>query len=170
MLDRRSAVLVTLALALACAAAPALAKLSASAKLKPSGLGPLKVGMSEAEVERALGRSIRQHKLGPCGTAVIKQRRNGVDYLMFTNNVLRRATVSVSEYETAKGIRVGSPERAIKQAYAKAKRSPHVYDSNGSYFDVKYGNRSLRFETDGSKVTAMHGGRSREVSYVEGCA
>ena len=154
-------------LALLVLAIPAAAPAEGAMRLKPGGLGPLKVGMTEAEVERALDRPVRQRGLGSCVLAPIGRR----DYLMFIKNKLRRATVNSKAYATRKGVRVGDRQRAIRAAYGdKVKRSPHAYDPDGFYFSVTYGNRRLRFETDGERVTAMHGGRIPEVDYVEGCA
>ena len=147
-------------------AAPAGAALPDGAKLKPSGLGPLELGMTERQAERVLGRNLRQYKLGSCGTATFHRR----DYLLFSSGRLARVSVSTRRYATRKGIRVGSSQKRLRALYPSAKRSRHAYNPDGSYFKVTFGNRRLVFETDGSEVTAMHGGRIPEVDYVEGCA
>lgn len=150
-------------------AAPAAARLPDSARLTPSGLGPIKVGMTEPEVEKALGRKIRQNKLagvgGRCGSA--RLRGGG---MLFTDDVLARVSLFTRRFATKSGIRVGDPESAIRAQYGKrAKRSPHVY-TDGHYYKVTRGNRRLNFETDDGEITIIHGGRIPEVDYVEGCA
>jgi hypothetical protein len=158
------AVVMLLGLALS---ATASAELADSAKLKPDGLGRLKVGMSEGAVERVLGESIRQDKLGSCGTARLRAR----DYLMFTRDRLVRVSLSSPHYATRKGVRVGMRQGVIRNRYGrKAKRAPHAYNPDGFYFKVTYGSRRIVFETDGARITAIHGGRVPEVDYVEGCA
>ena len=149
---------------------PAVAQAEGPSKIKPNGLGSLRLGMTEEEVEREVGHKINQDKLGgSCGTARFASSR---DYLMFTNDRLRRVTVVSKLYETKTGIGVGDPQSDIRKAYGKnVKRSRHAYDPKGYYFSVDFGGRKrIRFETDGSEVTAIHAGRTPEVDYVEGCA
>jgi hypothetical protein len=150
-------------------AAPAAARLPDSARLTPSGLGPIAVGMTEPEVEKALGRKIRQNKLagvgGRCGSA--RLRGGG---MLFTDDVLARVSLFTRRFATKSGIRVGDPEEAIRERYGKrAKRSRHVY-TEGYYYKVTRGNRRLNFETERGVITIIHGGRIPEVDYIEGCA
>jgi hypothetical protein len=150
-------------------AAPATARLPDSARLTPSGLGPIAVGMTEQEVEQALDRKIRQDKFagvgGRCGTARI--RGGG---LLFTDDVLARVTLFTRRFATRSGIRVGDPEEAIREQYGKgAKRSRHTY-VDGYYYKVTRGHRRFVFETDSGEITIIHGGRIPEVDYVESCA
>ena len=65
---------------------------------------------------------------------------------------------------------LAAPAGAALPDGAKLKPSRHAYNPDGSYFKVTFGNRRLVFETDGSEVTGMHGGRIPEVDYVEACA
>jgi hypothetical protein len=160
--------LLVLALFLALAA-PAAARLPDSARLTPSGLGPVEVGMTEREVERALDRPIHQQTNvgtgGSCGTARI--RGGG---LLFTDDVLGRVSLYTRRFATKSGIRVGDPEEAIRAQYGKrAKRSRHVY-TEGYYYKVTRGNRRFVFETERGEITIIHGGRIPEVDYIESCA
>lgn len=150
--------------------AVAVGALSDSAKLTPGGLGRLEVGMTEHQVERVLDRNIVLNNNaggGECATAGLRHRA----YALFTNGRLGRVTLGSRHYATKSGLRVGMPESAIKQKYgARAKRSKHEYAPDGSYYKVTRGHRRLVFETDGTKITAISGGRIPEVDYVEGCA
>ncbi len=151
-------------------AAPAWAALPDSAKLTPSGLGGISVGMTESAVERVLGRGISLDNNaggGSCATARLPHR----SYALFTDGRLRSVSLSSPFYATKSGLRVGMPQRAVLEQYGqKAKRSRHAYTPGGYYFKVTRGNRRLVFETDGDKITTIHGGRRPEVDYIEGCA
>jgi hypothetical protein len=162
----RPALVLTLTLALA---ATALAKLPDHAKLTQKGLGPVKVGMTEKEVEAAIGHRIEVHYFpgSDCGSAKLRGKVFG----LFTGPTLARVSLYGGKFSTKSGLRVGDPESAIREHYGnRAKRSPHAYDRNGHYFKVTRGNRRISFETDGDVITQIHGGRIPEVDYIEGCA
>ena len=166
----RRLVLAALLMALALPVAAGARAFDDTAKLKPNGLGPLKTGMTADEVAHVLGRGVRVRYFpeSECGTA----RLDGRNYMLFTGDHLRRVTLASGQYATTRGVRVGDPQDAIRDAYgADARRSPNVYVPDGYYFTVSYGRlKRIRFETDGSAVTSIHAGRTPEVDYVEGCA
>ena len=146
-----------------------VAFLAAMTVLTPNGLGDIRTGMTEADVEAASGRNIELS--GPNGSACTTASLGGRSYLLFSEGRLRRVTVASKKYATKKGVSVGDSQDAIVEAYgAKARRSRHAYDPDGFYFDVFSARRGLRFETDGKKVTQIHGGRKPEVKYVEACS
>lgn len=160
----------TLALVLA-AAAPA--RLFDEATIVPSGLGPLKIGMTETEVEKAIGKNVRQFKNAGVGRVCGSARLDGRNFMIFTNDVLRRVSVAGRQYDVKEsGLGVGDAQSAIRDFYAdRAKRTKHVYDPGGFYYSVEFGARKkIRFETDGDRITQIHSGRTPEVDYVEGCA
>lgn len=140
-----------------------------SATLTASRLGKVKLRMTERQVEKALGRGIKLDDLygdGSCATAAFGHR----SYLIFSGGRVRRITLTTKFWATKSGLRVGMPESAVKDEYgSKAKRSKHAY-TDGSYLKVTRGNRRLVFETDGEKITTIHGGRKPEVDYIEACA
>lgn len=150
-------------------AATALAKLPDNAKLTQKGLGPVEVGMTEAEVEAAIGHGIKVNYFpeSDCGSAKLR----GKVFALFTGPVVARVSLYGSKFSTKSGLRVGDDETDIREAYGKkAKRSPHAYEHKGHYFKVTRGNRRIVFETDGELITTIHGGRIPEVDYIEGCA
>jgi hypothetical protein len=157
-------------LCLAAGGTIAAADLSDSAVLTPGGLGDLKVGMTEAQVEAVLGHNVHLDNTatgGECATSRLPHRSYG----LFTNGILRRVTLGSAFFATKSGLRVGMAESEIRKIYgSKARRSPHAYVQGGSYYKVTRGNRRLVFETDGTKITAISGGRRPEVDYIEGCA
>jgi hypothetical protein len=145
-----------------------VALIAATAVLTPHGLGEVRTGMTERQVEKAIGEQIEP--TGPNGNACTIASFSGRNYLIFSKGRLRRVSVVTKRYETRKGVGVGDPVAKVTKLYPGAKRSPHVYDPKGAYFDVIHGRRGLRFETDAKKVTQIHGGRMPELAYVEACS
>jgi hypothetical protein len=74
-------------------------------------------------------------------------------------------------------VAIGDSEDDVREAYDDHEivESPHKYVEGGHYLDVQPGTDDpdgslLRFETDGTVVTAIHGGTDVVVQLVEGCA
>lgn len=94
---------------------------------------------------------------------------------MVVDGDIARADVSEPTVATLQGrVRVGASEEAVREAYGdKLEEGEHEYDPEGSvltFVPEDPVDTRLVFETDGSKVTAMRGGRLPEVEYVEGCS
>jgi hypothetical protein len=140
------------------------------AKITTAGLGAIKIGMTERQVERAGHRRITRRGgagTGECTTAVLGDKVYG----LFTGNLLARIYVGSRRYATRAGIRVGATEAEVFAAYPNQIRSvPHEYDPDGHYLEFRAGNRKVVFETDGQRVEQISAGRIPEVDYVEGCA
>jgi len=146
------------------------AALSRSARITTAGLGPIKIGMTERQVEKAAKRSITRRGgagSGECTTATIGDKTYG----LFTGDRLARIYVGTRRYATRSGVRVGDAESKVLATYpGKIVRERHKYDPGGSYLKIVEGNRKVVFETDGSRVTTISTGRRPEIDYVEGCA
>lgn len=163
-----------IALALACAAlagitATAVA-LPSGARLTTAGLGPVKIGMTIAQAERAGKRDITFEggdANALCATASLGSNLFG----LFSKGRLARIYVRSRNYATLKAIYVGDRQAKVLSRYGPSlKRSPHKYVPGGLYLKLTVGNRRLVFETDGRRVTQMSSGRKPEIDYVEGCA
>lgn len=154
---------------LACCASPAAA-LPRGAKITTAGLGPIKIGMTEHQVERAGHRRITRRGgagTGECTTATLGDKVYG----LFTGNLLARIYVGNRRYATRSGIRAGDTEAAVYAAYpGQIVTLPHEYDPDGHYLEIRDGNRKVVFETDGHRVEQISTGRMPEINYVEGCA
>lgn len=150
-------------------APPSASALPASARVTTAGLGAIKIGMTERQVEKAAKRSITRE--GPpgldCTTATFGKNLYG----LFTGNRLARIYVRSRRYATRSGIRVGATEAQVFAAYrGQVSSRRHQYDPGGHYLEIKDGNRKVVFETDGSRVLQISTGRLPEINYVEGCA
>ena len=166
---RRLLTAVLLTVAVVAAAATTAQALSRSARITTAGLGPVKIGMTEKQVERALKRpiAVRASGNGSCGSARMGRRLFG----LFSGRRLARVYVGSTRYATRSGIRVGDSEQAVLDTYrGEVVREPHAYDPQGSYLKIVDGNRKVVFDTDGRRVTQISTGRRPEIDYVEGCA
>lgn len=91
-----------------------------------------------------------------------------VDAMVSEGKMTRFETVS-ERLETGSGIRVGSSERALKQAYgaSKLKREENPY-SGFDYFYWASKDRGIKFHIEDGKVTGITAG-DESIRYVEGC-
>ena len=156
----------------------ALLLAAASWVLTPDGWGPVRIGMTEAQVERAL--RVRLHgeplESGDENACVEMDSARFPDVVfMFEDKKLGRISLwEKSTITTSRGIGLGSSADQVRRAYGRGLiASPHYYESAPAeyltYWVVK-GKRGVRFETDGKRrVQAIHAGTSA-IEYVEGCA
>ncbi len=167
------------ALALLVLAAPAGAgreRLTPDSRLSTAGLGPVEVGMTRAQAERAGGVRLRFEPglTGECRYARPRDRGIRASF-MFTGRLIARVDVSRRGIATTSGFRVGDREAAVRRRFAGRLRiTRHAY-TDGWYLEYVPGDRAERnrrviFETDGDRVTGIRAGRLPEVRYVEGCS
>lgn len=147
-------------------------------KLTPSGWGPARIGMTRAQVSRALHVDLQGDAFDNEGSC---QELYGADnalpglFFMFEDGKLTRISASEpSEVATPRGIHVGSTAEEARTAYgAGLKVEPHHYEeSPAEYLTywLKPDKSGVRFETDmNGKVETIHAGTS-SIQFVEGCA
>jgi hypothetical protein len=178
---------IVLAFAAALVAGAAVASHGQSpSALTVEGLGPVKIGMTLAEVERALGTKLSMYYLddtdpNACGTGNRADGKNADVYYLLEDGKLARieivtldtGTPTVPAIRTAKGIGLGSTEAQVKAAYPGVKVEPHPYlEDAGHYMVVKSadGKTGIIFETDTKTVIEFRAGAYPQVGYIEGCA
>ena len=171
-------------------ATPAAAPADANA-LTAAGFGPLRIGMTKAEVEAALGPDSDPASVGGAEPEVCDQWRperapDGL-LVMIQEGVLTRISVAApSTLKTDRGFGVGDTAEAIKAAYgAQAVSQPHKYSAapaedifvwasggpaNPDAWVQNPAARGVRYEIDGEgRVGIVHvGGPS--IQLVEGCS
>jgi hypothetical protein len=158
--------------------------------LTAQGWGPLRIGMTRAEVVAAAGEDANPNAVGgpdpaQCDNFHPSQTPAGV-LVMIENNLLTRITATGdSALRSNRGFGIGDSAAAIKAAYgAEAFVSPHAYQgAPAEYITVWDGApagaetyvqdesaRGVRYEIGGDgMVNAIHiGGPS--IQYVEGCS
>lgn len=196
----RCLLLTTAVLALAACGAPDPVEPEAAPEPPPSatgatvtpltaeGWGPLRIGMTRAEVVAAVGEDASPGAVGgPDPERCDEFRATGAPEAMLlmieTGRLTRISLTGPSEVTTDRGYGVGDPGNGIATAYGpQADRGPHKYEPAPSeYITVWSRNggqgyvrnpdaRGLVFEVgqDGAVKAIRAGGAS--IQYVEGCS
>lgn len=139
------------------------------------GLGPVRVGMTPAELKSAFGDSlVIPAKLAECDYVRPKNNPKGVAFMIENGKLSRVEVRSSSSIKTVEGAGNGNTEAEIKSLYpGQVTVQPHKY-TDGHYLVVKPNgspaNERIVFETDGSKVLHFRSGRTPAVEYVESCS
>ncbi|HZW15256.1 MAG TPA: hypothetical protein VFF66_03265 [Brevundimonas sp.] len=157
---------------------------SAADKLTAQGYGPLRVGMTRAEVEAAMGPDANPEAVGgpdPASCDMFRPERAPEGLLvMVENDVLTSVWVSRNAaVETDRALNVGDPAAEVKRVYgAAAEVMPHKYAAAPSEYITVWSTtdhqsaaaRGLKYEIgpDGRVQSIAGGGPS--IQYVEGCA
>lgn len=145
------------------------------------GWGPLRIGMTRAEIVAAAGEDANPEAIGgPEPEHCDQFRPNSAPaglLVMVEEGILTRISVSRnSDIATPEGISVGDPAASVLEAYEyRATVAPHKYwQSPAKYIDVwsvtsSGGRRGIRYEINPEdEVAHIHvGGPS--IEYVEGC-
>jgi hypothetical protein len=145
--------------------------------LTPDGWGGAKIGMTRAQVERALHVRLKGEAIDDEKTC-IEMTPTGPDrgiWFTFEDYKLTRVSISSpSKVRTRRGIGIGASAAQVRQAYGRAlKAENHHYEDLPAeyltYWTVR-GKRGIRFETSGNRrVQTIHAGTS-SIELVEGCA
>lgn len=146
--------------------------------------GPLRIGMSIAEVRQALHdeKAFLAYGEGPepdnyeCAYLETDQKPKDLG-LMFQNGRLVRIDVYARGIRTASGAQVGDSEKRIKKLYpGRITVKPHHYiPESGHYLnyvpdDLNSRNYGMVFETDKGVVTSFCTGTIEAIALVEGCS
>jgi hypothetical protein len=139
-------------------------------RLGPRGLGPVRIGMKVASVERVTGRKM---VLGygdhpSCQVWRLRGAPDGLS-LMVADGRLVRIDAYRGRWRSRRGIRIGDRARKVRRLHPGLVSRPHPYVRSGEYLIVG-ARRRMIFETDAAgRVTSFRGGRARQVAYIEGC-
>lgn len=170
------------------APAPAATPAPTSDALTATGWGPLRIGMSRAEVIAAAGDTKTPHATGIPGSDCLEfqpaQAPDGL-WVMIESDRLTRITIGdLSTVKDASGLGLGDTAAKVKETHGgQVQVSPHKYqDAPAEYIAVWQGGpraepfvedadaRGLIYEIDGTgTVGAIHAG-GPSIQYVEGCA
>jgi hypothetical protein len=145
--------------------------------LRLDGIGPVRVGMTIAAVERLLGGTARIDRIEPgdeCGYADLAVIPEGISF-MLSGDIIVRTNIDTAGFLDEAGLGVGSSEADVLARRAGMIRvEPHPYTGpEGHYMIVDIPARPgfrLIYETDGQRVVTFRAGRLPEVDFIEGCA
>ena len=166
------------------APAPATPRPAADNVLTANGFGPLRIGMTTAEIEAALGADANPNAVGgadPASCDMFHPARAPEGLMVMTNGGALASVwlTRASAVATDRGFRIGDEASAVKAAYgASAVMVPHKYESAPSEYITVWATadhtgpaaRGLKYEIgqDGKVKSIAGGGPS--IEYVEGCA
>jgi hypothetical protein len=156
--------------------------------LTPDGWGPLRIGMSRAEVVAAVGEDRNPEAVGgpdpsTCDEFRPQQAPEAMLVMIERDRLTRISLTAPSEVAAQGAHRIGDPADQIAQSYGPAaRREPHKYEPAPSAYITIWSRggapgyvqdpqaRGLVFEIgqDGAVQAIRAGGPS--IQYVEGCA
>ena len=155
------------ALLLAAASAP---------HLTPDGWGAVKIGMTQAEVTKALRADLEGEPIEDENVCVekITARHPGMWFMFLEGRLARISVGEKSKVRTPRGVGLGATAAEVRRKYPKGLQAePHHYlDLPGEYLTywTVPKKRGVRFETDRKRrVETIHAGDD-SIQYVEGCA
>ncbi len=156
-------------------APPDAAEPVAQWRLTARGLGPVVSGMPLSDIAATIG---APPDFDPaerdCGFLRAPGAPPGVAFMIAAGQIAR-VDVTEGAVQTGEGAGIGTTESDLRTLYAgHLTEQPHKY-TDGRYLIVTpvgpdSATHRIIFETDGSVVTRLRGGRLPEVEWVEGCS
>ncbi|MFZ0293810.1 MAG: hypothetical protein WAL52_09420 [Candidatus Sulfotelmatobacter sp.] len=140
--------------------------------IREDGVGPVKVGMTLAQLSAALHQKLAADEQDEQGCFYINPRGHDNISFMIIDGHVARVEVGAAGIKTTTGIQVGDSEAQVRKAYgARMKVTAHQYIDTGHYLTVRSadGRYGIRFETDKGKITTFYAGKYDAIQYVEGC-
>ncbi|HYI93789.1 MAG TPA: hypothetical protein VEX68_09620 [Bryobacteraceae bacterium] len=144
-------------------------------RLSFTGLGPVRIGMTESQVRKILSGKVKTEKAMGSDCYYMNPTASGLGFMMLSSRVAR-IDVFKGSWRSVSGAGIGSTEEQVKKMYGdllSVKR--HKYDDKGHYLIVRprdptYKGYEMRFETDGKIVRTFRSGLAEAVLLVEGCS
>ena len=140
----------------------------------PLGIGPVRAGMTLAELRQALD-SVRftDPDSMRCAYPKFSGLPEGV-WVMVEQGIVGRVDVQKGDVATAEGIRIGDMKDKVKSVYGtRVRELPHKY-TDGQYLEVSTPNDSTHmiiFETNlAGEVLRYRAGKLPQVRYIESCS
>jgi len=161
-------------------AVPALAgaeadRVTSDSRVSVHGLGPIKIGMTERQAERAGQVSLTGTGSGPdCRYLFLEDGPIRADFMLRKSRIVR-VDLTKRGLRTTGDVRIGDSESSVRRRFAGRLRiTPTKYIEGGFDLEVRprkrsERNRRLIFGTDGRKVVYIQAGRLPEVHLVERC-
>ncbi|MGH6658112.1 MAG: hypothetical protein ACREBK_04620 [Sphingomicrobium sp.] len=145
--------------------------------LTVDGLGPVRIGMTIAEVEKAIGGKLEGDAIESDDICVEKDSKAGppgIGYMFEDKKLVRISIGEGSTILTPRGIGYGASAADVRRAYgAKLESEPHAYAGPPAeyltYWTIK-GKRGWNFETDEKRRVQVIFAGTQAIQYIEGCA
>jgi hypothetical protein len=136
------------------------------------GVGPVKIGMSLAQLSAALHQELGPDERDEHSCFYIDAHGHDHVGFMIIDGKVARVDVGAAGPKTLAGIQVGDTEDHARQIYgARMKVTAHTYIDDGHYLTVPSadGRYGIRFETEKGKIIGYYAGTYKAIQYVEGC-
>ena len=140
--------------------------------VQENGVGPVKIGMTLAQLKAALHTKIAEQESGSDSCYYVTASGHQHISLMIEDGKVVRFDVDESGIRASSGLQVGDTEAQVRRIYGpKLKVTEHKYIDTGHYLTVRSddGRYGIRFETDKGKITTYYAGTYEAIQYVEGC-
>ncbi|HUQ80214.1 MAG TPA: hypothetical protein VM076_03690 [Gemmatimonadaceae bacterium] len=140
----------------------------------PSGVGPIRVGMTADDLRRVAGDFTVPVGAGECTYVRPANAPSGVAVMLASGSVAR-VDVDSTGVQSDAGVAIGDSASRASTAYAgRVSTTPHKYVQGGQYLTVRSASpadSSLRivFESEAGRITRFRSGRVPEVEQVERC-
>ena len=139
------------------------------------GLGPIRIGMSVAALERALGTRLPETQ--DESEDACRQVEAGPDWpgtsVMLVDGRVARIDVSKRGFFTLSGAAVGDTEASVRKRYGRRIwAQTHIDGVDDSKVLTMFSSDrrlGIRFETDGERITSYYFGNARAVQFPDGC-
>ena len=147
-------------------------------RLTPAGWGPVRIGMTRQQAEKALKIQLEGEAFDNEGSCIdlysSDEKLTGLYFMFIDGKLSRISAVDRASIKTPRGIGVGSTADEVRAAYGQTLQAkPHAYvDLPAEYLTywLKPNARGVRFETDADrKVSTIHAGND-SIQLIEGCA
>ncbi len=142
-------------------------------KLRFDGLGPLKIGMSFDQANRAVGKTMQRTPKELRGNPqcdYLQLPGSSRIALMFVKDKLGRIDLGQSG-GTDSGIAINAPESQVYATYKEVASRSRAYTDGGANLTVRAGKGGLgmQFEIEDGKVVSLSSGRLELVRLDEEC-
>jgi len=153
---------------------PASGATTSAWTVTPSGIGPIRVGMTVEDLKRVGGDVNVPAGNADCAYVRPPSAPAGVS-VMLAHGEVTRIDVESSGVQSDAGIVVGDSASRVSQVYAgRVTTTPHKYVQGGQYLTVRSTSPQdsafrIVFEIEAGRVTRFRSGRLPEVAWVERC-
>lgn len=146
--------------------------------LTPDGYGPVRLGMTRAQVERALNVRLEGEPVDDANVCIEMGPRAGphrdLVFMFIQRRLSRIAAGGSSRVTTPRGLSIGATAAQVRRAYGRALRAEeHAYLGRPAEyltFWTRPNRRGVRFVTDLNRRTEVVIAGNETIRYIEGCA
>ena len=142
--------------------------------LRMDGAGPVKIGMTVAQAQKALGEKFAFDPTldDSCNIGQAKKQFPSLSF-MTIDGVIARIDTTDPAVRTPEGAHVGSTEQELRKLYgSRAEFAENRYVETSHDVTVLSSDGrvlGIVFVTDGKKIVSMRVGREQEINLAEGC-